>query len=51
MPLDHEICSTKCKNTSNLIKEISSHNICPGIKSQQVKKNVCYSVSKTFDFS
>ena len=37
IPLDHEIY-TKCKKTSNLIKSISSHNICSGIKSQQVKK-------------
>ena len=39
------------KKTSNLIKDISSHNICSGIKSQQVKKNICQSVPKTFDFS
>ena len=38
------------KRTSNLIKGISSHNICSGIKSQQ-KKNICHSVPKTFDFS
>ena len=38
IPLDHEIY-TKCKKkTSNLIKGISSHNICSGIKSQQVKR-------------
>ena len=42
---------TKCKRTSNLIKGISSHNICFWIKSQQVKKNICHSVRKTFDFS
>ena len=42
---------TKCKRTSNLIKGISSHNICFWIKSQQVKKNICHSVPKTFDFS
>ena len=47
--LDHEIY-TKCKKTSNLIKGISSHNICSGIKNQQVKKNICHSVPKTFDF-
>ena len=50
IPLDHEIY-TKCKKTSNLIKGISSHNICSGIKSQQVKKNICRSVPKLFDFS
>ena len=38
------------KKTSNLIKVISSHNICSEIKSQQVKKNICHSVPKTFDF-
>ena len=38
------------KTTSNLIKGISSHNICSVIKSQQVKK-LCHSVPKTFDFS
>ena len=32
IPLYHEIYTTKCKKTSNLIKGISSHNICPGIK-------------------
>ena len=36
---------------SDLIKSISSHNICSGIKSQQVKKNICRSVPKLFDFS
>ena len=46
IPLDHEIY-TKCKKISNLIKDISSHNICSGIKSQQVKKNH-HSVTKTF---
>ena len=50
IPLDHEIY-TKCKKTSNLIKGISSHNICSGIKSQQVKRTICHSVPKTFDFS
>ena len=49
IPLDHKIY-TKCKKTSNLIKDISSHNICSGIKSQQVKKDICYSVPKTFWF-
>ena len=39
------------KTTSNLIKDISGHNICSGIKSQQVKKTICHSVPKTFDFS
>ena len=39
------------KKTSKLIKGISSHNICPGIKSQQIKKNICHSVPKSFDFS
>ena len=48
--LDHEIY-TKCKKTSNLIKVISSHNICSGIKSQQITKNICHSLPKTFDFS
>ena len=37
IPLDYEIC-TKCKKTSNLIKGIFSHNICSGIKSEQIKK-------------
>ena len=50
IPLDHEIY-TKCKKTSNLIKSISSHNVCSGIKSQQVKKTICHSVPKTFDSS
>ena len=36
------------KETSNLIKGISSHKICSEIKSQQVKN---HSVPKTFDFS
>ena len=39
------------KKASNLIKGIFSHNICSGIKSQQVKKTICHSVPKTFDFS
>ena len=50
IPLDHEIY-TKCKKTSNLIKGISSHNICSGIKSQQIKKSICHSVPKSSDFS
>ena len=50
IPLYHEIY-IKCKKTSNLIKGISSHSICSEIKSQQVKKTICYSASKTFDFS
>ena len=45
IPLDHEIY-TKFKKTYNLIKGKSSHNICPGIKSQQVKKAICHSVPK-----
>ena len=49
IPLDHEIY-TVYKRISNLIKGISSHNICSGIKSQQVKKTICHSVPKTFDF-
>ena len=52
IPLDHEIC-TECKNThlTRLIKGISSHKICSGIKSQQVKKTICHSSPKTLDFS
>ena len=42
---------SKCKKTSNLIKDTSSHNTCSVIKSQQVKKTICHSVPKTFDFS
>ena len=38
------------KKTSNLIKVISSYNICSGIKSRQAKKTICHSVPKTFDF-
>ena len=48
--LHHKIY-TKCKKLSNLIKDISGHNICSAIKSQQVKKNIFHSVPKTFDFS
>ena len=50
IPLDHEIY-TKCRKTSNLIKGIFSHNICSGIKSEQVKTTICDSEPKTFDFS
>ena len=51
IPLDHEIY-TKCKKkTSNLIKGISSHKTCSGIKTQPVKKTICHSAPKTFDFS
>ena len=39
------------KKRSNLIKGICRHKICSGIKSQQVKKNICCSVPKTLDFS
>ena len=39
------------KKTSNLIKGICSHKICSGIKSQPLKKTICHSVPKTFDFS
>ena len=39
------------KKTSNLIKDIFSHNICSGIKSEQVKKTIYHSEPKTFDFS
>ena len=49
VPLDHEIY-TECKKTSNLIKGISSHNICSGIKSQQIKKKHLSLEPKTFDF-
>ena len=50
IPLDPEI-NTKCEKTSNLIKDTSSYNICFGSKIEQVKKAICHSVSKTFDFS
>ena len=40
--LDHEIY-TKCKKTSTLFKGISGHNICSGIKSQQVKIHLPFS--------
>ena len=49
IPLDHEV-HTKCKKISNLTKGVSSHNICSGTKNQQVKKTICHSVPKTFDF-
>ena len=39
------------KKTSNLIKGISSHNICSEMKPQQVKKTIWQSVPKTFDYS
>ena len=51
IPLDHETYTKYKKQTSNLIKGISSHNICSKFKSQQVKKTICHSVPKTFDFS
>ena len=38
------------KKISNLIKSISSHKICSGVKSQQVKKKLSFS-TKNFDFS
>ena len=47
IPLDHEIY-TKCKETSNLIKGISSHNVCSGIKKQQVKKTNLSFSTKNF---
>ena len=52
IPLDHEIY-TKCKKNhlTWLIKGTSSHKICSGVKSQQVKKTICHSVPKTLDFS
>ena len=39
------------EKTPNLIKGISIHHICSGIKSQQVNKTICHSVPKSFDFS
>ena len=39
------------ENTSNLIKGIFSHNICSGNKSEEVKKTICHSEPKTFEFS
>ena len=57
MPLDREIY-TKCKKEtlSNLIKVISSYNICYGINSQKAnkkkkKKRNCHSVQKASAFS
>ena len=50
IPLDHKIY-TKCKKTSNLIKDISSHNICSGIKSQQVKIHLPFSTKNFWFFS
>ena len=47
IPLDHSILTVKEHLTW---LGISSHNICSGIKSQQVKKDICYSVPKTFWF-
>ena len=47
IPLDHEIY-TKCKKTSNLIKVISSYNICSGIKSQQPEKPLVIQYQKYF---
>ena len=47
IPLDHEIY-TKCKKTSNLIKVISSYNICSGIKIQLEKKPFIISSTKIF---
>ena len=47
IPLDHEIY-TKCKKISNLIKGISIHKICSGIKSQQVKKPFVIQYQKLF---
>ena len=38
------------KRGSNLIKGRSSHNICSGIKIQQVKKPICHSVPRTLNF-
>ena len=34
-----------------MIKGICSLKICSGFKSQDVKKTICHSVPKTFDFS
>ena len=39
------------KKTFNLIKGISSHNICSGIKVNKKKKTISHLVPKTFDFS
>ena len=48
--LDHEIY-TKCKKTSTLFKGISGHNICSGIKSQQVKIHLPFSTKNFWFFS
>ena len=45
------ILNVKKNHLTWLIKGISSHKIFSGIKSQQVKKNICHSVPKTLDFS
>ena len=34
-----------------MVKGISSHNIYSGNRSQQINKNNCHSLPKTFDFS
>ena len=47
IPLSLEVY-TKCKKTFNRIKDISSHNICSGIKSQQVKKKHLSLIAKNF---
>ena len=48
--LDHEIY-TKCKKASNLFIGISGHNICCGIKSQQVKIHLPFSTKNFWFFS
>ena len=45
------ILNVKKSHLTQQIKGISSHKICSGIKSQQVKKTICHSVPKTLDFS
>ena len=50
IPLGHEIY-TKCKKTSNLIKGISSHNICSGTESQKVQKSFVIQYQKLSFFS
>ena len=49
IPLNDEIY-TKCKQTSNLIKGISSHDICSEIKSEQVKKTFVIQYQKLLIF-
>ena len=50
IPLNHEIY-TKCKNHLTwLIKGISSHKICSGVKSQQEKKKLSFSTKKLLIF-